>query len=133
MIPGPRKDAVINITRVTEFTGDDVDQYSKVVDLEGAFEFLAVYVPTIDSATITPYVQRDSHIDTAVVANGTVPVPTHFFHDNDADTDIAQATVASTGGYFIVFNIGGEQFVRIKASQNQTANRTFSVRGFNRG
>lgn len=132
MLPGSWKNALIDIDRSTEFTGDDVDRYSQVVDLGGAFEYLAVFIPTIDSAQITPYVQRDSHVDKVTNANGTVPVPVHFFNDSDADTDVVQSTVAGTGGIFVVFHIGSAQFVRIHSGANQTADRTFVIRGYNR-
>ncbi len=119
---GAWKDALIDIDRGTEFTGDDVDRYSKLVDLGADFDELTVKVPTIDSAQVTVYGQLTPAIDE-------VPVPIHFFHDIDADTDVVQSSVAGTGGIILTFKLGGLQFIRIYTSANMTADRTFKVRG----
>jgi hypothetical protein len=125
VIPGAWKSALIDIDRSTEFTGDDVDRYSKLVDLGMPFEFLTVIIPTITSAQITPYIQRTPSEDE-------VPVPVHFWNDSDADTDVVQSTVAGTGGLAVTFNIGGAQYVRLHSGANQIADRTLYARGFNR-
>ena len=123
MIPGPWKSALIDIDRATEFTGDDVDRYSALVDLEGNFEFVTVFIPTIDSATVTPYVQRDAAV-------ATVPVAVQVL-DADATGSFAHATTASTGAIAVTFRIGGVQHIRLYTGANQAADRTFYVRGFN--
>ncbi len=125
MIPGKWQEALIDIDRAAEFSGDDVDQFTKLVNLDMPFEFLTVLVPAVDSGAITPYVQKEPAVDT-------VPVPVHFFHDNNADTDVVQSTVADTGSKAITFNIGGNQFVRLKVAADQSADRSLQVRGFNR-
>ena len=119
------KTALIDIDRATEFSGDDVDQYSKLVDLKEYYEFLTVKLPTITSSTISVYGQETEAVDE-------VPVPVHFWHDNNADTNIEQATVAAATALILTFRIGGLEFIRIKAGTNQTADRSIKVRGFNR-
>ena len=53
------KTALIDIDRATEFTGDDVDRYSKLVDLKENYEFLTVRLPALSaSAIISVYVQE---------------------------------------------------------------------------
>jgi len=127
MIASRWHEALVDIDRSTEFTGDDVDRYSKLVDLGADFEFITVIMPTLESTTqVTPYIQKTQDEDD-------IPVPVYFFHDNDADTDIIQSSVAATGGYALTFRIGGAQFVRLYCGTNQTVDRTFYVRGFNRG
>jgi len=117
--------ATIDIDRSTEFTGDDADRYTDVIDLEDNYEFLTVFIPTITSASITPYLQMDGDIDT-------VPVASYFFHDNDADTDVIQSSAAATTTKFLTFNIGGCRYLRLYSSANQAADRTLYCRGYNR-
>ena len=135
------KTALIDIDRASEFVGDDVDQFSKLVDLGENCEFLTVHIPTgMDSAQIIPYVQRGEKITRATdffhpgseAVVGEVPFPVHFFHDQSADTDVVQATIATTGGLSITFRIGGYQYIRIKANANQDPDVELEVRGFNR-
>jgi len=123
---GERKSCLIDIDRSTEFTGDDVDQYSELVDLGSVFEFVRVEVPTITSATVTLTLQDDNAVTT-------VPKPLHGWYDIDADTNVAIATVAATTSIWIVFKDVWAQYVRIKCGANQAADRTFYLKGFNRG
>lgn len=122
MVAGPWREALIDIDRATEFTGDDVDQFSKLVDLGADFEFLTVFVPTITSAIVEPWVQRDGAI-------ATVPVAVVAL-DDDATGHFAHATTAGTGGIVVTFRIGGCQYVRVKAAANQAADRVFTIRGY---
>ena len=124
MLTSAWKTATIDIDRATEFSGDDVDQYSSLVDLDGDFEFLTVIIPTITSATTRPYIQRDGAI-------ATVPVAVSVL-DDDATGSFAHANTASVGSEVIIYRIGGVQFIRIKSSANQAADRAYIVRGFNR-
>lgn len=126
MLPTGWKPCLIDIDRASEFTGDDVDRYSELIDLGMPCEFITVIIPTMVSAQITPYIQRDGNV-------ASVPVPVHFWNDISADTDVVQSTVADTGGIAITFNIGGAQFFRLYSSANQTVDETFYIRGFNRG
>lgn len=117
--------ATIDIDRATEFTGDDVDQYSKLVDLLENYEFLTVHFDSaITSATLTPVVQVGPGVDE-------VPVPVHVL-DDDATGSFAHATTAGTTQVSVTFRIGGYQYVRLKTGANQAADETFKVRGFNR-
>jgi len=125
MITSGWKSCTIDIDRSAEFTGDDVDQYSGLLDLGQNYKYATVFIPSgMDSATVTPYVQRTQNKDD-------VPYAMHFWNDNDADTNIAQATVASTGGLYVTFWIGGAQYLRLKASENQDPDVVFYVMGFN--
>ncbi len=121
LLPGPVKEALVDIDRDTEFTGDDVDQYSKLVDLGGEFKYVLVYVPTITSATISLCVQRDPNIDT-------VPDPLNIL-DSNATGHFLSATTAGTAGMAILFHTGAVQYLRVKCGANQAADRKFYVRG----
>lgn len=120
---GAWKAALIDINRSSEFTGDDVDQYSELVDLGEGFNDLLVLIPTIDSAVVSIYVQKGPGKDE-------IPVSLNIL-DDDATGHFAHATTAGTGAIAIVFHIGGAEFIRIKTGQNQTADRTFYVMGSN--
>lgn len=128
MLSSGWKTCLIDIDRASEFTGDDVDQYSELVDLGHNYKYLTVLIPSsMDSATVTPYL---CHSGNEAAAEAEVPYPMHFWNDNDADTNIAQATVASTGGLYVTFWIGGAQYLRLKASADQDPDVTFYVLGF---
>ncbi len=111
------KDALVDIDRDAEFTGDDVDQYSKLVDLGGVFENVLVYIPTITSATVTLCLQRDSGITT-------VPLPLYIL-DTNATGNFLSATTAATTTMAILFKVGGVQYFRVKCGANQSADVTF--------
>jgi hypothetical protein len=120
------KTATLDYDRVaTEFVGDDVDRFTDLVDLGDNYEFLTVFIPTLSAqATIMPYVQRDELI-------ATVPVAVHAF-DADATGTFAHATSSGAGGIVATFRIGGTRYFRLYAGADQTANRVFYCRGFNR-
>ncbi|KKL84152.1 hypothetical protein LCGC14_1967580 [marine sediment metagenome] len=118
--------ATIDIDRDTEFTGDDVDQFSSLVDLGDNFEFVTVHFDSvITSSTINPWVQKTKEVDE-------VPVVKHVL-DDDATGSFAHATSAAVTQVSVTFRIGGYQYLRIRAGTNQSADETFSVRGFNSG
>ena len=118
--------ATIDIDRDTEFTGDDVDQFSSLVDLGDNFEFVTVHFDSvITSSTINPWVQKTRALDE-------VPVVKHVL-DDDATGSFAHATSAAVTQVSVTFRIGGYQYLRIRAGTNQSADETFSVRGFNSG
>jgi hypothetical protein len=83
---------------------------SAAVKLDKPYEYLNVIIPTIDSATVSLMV-----------------APT------EAGTYVtlgqSATTTASTGAFADTFQLGGYQFVKIKTSATQTANRTFQIRG----
>lgn len=108
-----------------EFTGDDVDQFTSVIDLKGNYEFVTVIVPVIVSGTIIPYIQR-----TPAVSE--VPAIMHIL-DADGAGSFAQTTAnISTVITAVTFRIGGAQYLRLRTSGNQTSDVTFYLKGFNR-
>lgn len=118
----PRKSCLVDIDRDTEFSGDDVDQYSALVDLGAKCDQVLIEVPTITSATITVYGQVGGDVLT-------VPKAVHYRQTSDNAT-AAWATTASTGAYFITCScLGGIQHIRLKSSEDQEADRTFYVTG----
>jgi len=120
MICSRWKTATFDIDRATEFTGDDVDQYSSLVDLEKPYTILIIDAPTIDASTVSVAVQEE---------DGVTQVPVLMHYTKSDDSSAAWATTAGTGGYSITCLIYGHQFVRIKCGSNQTADRVFKVRG----
>lgn len=119
------KTATIDIDRATEFTGDDVDQFSDVIDLEDNYEFVTVHCDSvITSATLAPWVQKTPEIDE-------VPVVKHALSDA-ATGSHEHATTAAVTQVSVTFRIGGYQYLRLRSGANQAADETFSVRGFNR-
>ncbi len=121
---GSWKEATIDIDRDTEFTGDDADQFSDVVDLGEDYEFVTVHFDgVITSATLNAWVQKGAEIDE-------VPVVKHAL-DDDATGSFAHATTEAVTSVSVTFRIGGYQFLRLRCGSNQAADRTFSLRGFN--
>ena len=105
-----------------EFSGQDIDRTSHLADIGFEAGGVMIFVPTIESATISLLVQRDSAITT-------VPVALHYKLPSDATT-AAWATTASTGGLMIHCPVlGGIQYFRILTGADQTANRTFYFKG----
>ncbi len=121
IVAGRWTSVLTDIDRSTEFSGDDVDRYSKLVDLGADFEKIVVVIPTITSGTVTLYTQRDGNV-------ASVPVILNIF-DDDATGHFAHATSSGTGDFAIVFHLGGIQYFRIYCGANQGADRTFWVRG----
>lgn len=115
--------ALLDIDRATEFSGDDVDQFSKLVDLGDSYEFVTIIIPTITSATIGLSIQRDGEEDS-------VPSPVYIL-DADATGNFLHATTAATTAMAVTFRLGGARWFRVKAGANQAADRTFYCRGFN--
>jgi hypothetical protein len=101
---GEWKSAVITIA-----TDDDL---SAEVDLGRDYEYLDIIIPTIDSSNISLYVSRNT--------GGT------FYQLGDSTSYFE----AATGGRADTLNLGGWQYVKIKTSAAQSANRTFTVRGW---
>lgn len=112
---------LMDIDLTAEYAGEDIDRTSALVNLGGEYTGVMIFVPTIDSATISLLVQRDSAI-------ATVPVPLHYKKPADASTAV-WATTASAGGYMITVPLGGIQYFRILTGADQTADRTFYVKG----
>ncbi len=88
-------------------------QTSTEINLGRDYEYMNIYVPTIDSANLT--------FTVSMTAGGT-------FAQLGAS---AVTVVAGTGGFFTTIELGGYQFVKIVASAAQTTlARTFYVRGY---
>ena len=123
LLAGGFKQALVDIDRPIEFTGDDVDQYSKLVDLGGVFSEVLVYIPALDAlAAVSLMIQRDGLIVT-------VPSPLHIM-DSDATGSFLHATTAATTDFkAILFHVGAVQFLRVYCDAAQVADRTFYVRG----
>ena len=120
--PGPVRTALIDIDRATEFVGDDVDQFSMLVDLGGFFENAQVWLPTLSSEGVASiYAQRDAAV-------ATVPVQVQTLDDN-ATGHFAKATTSGAGGIVITFNNVNTQYLRVKVAANQSADRSIIVRG----
>jgi len=100
------------------------DDLSEEVDLKGSFEFLTVIQPTLDGAhTVTVHI--------AMSSDGTYyPV---YQLDDDAAADFQQITTGLATARSLVFRIGGAQFVKVAVGTGVTTDKTFYVRGFNRG
>ena len=105
-----------------QYSGEDIDRTSALVDLGYECSGVLIYVPAIDSATIGLLIQRDSAITT-------VPAALHYRQTSDNATAV-WATTAGTGGYYIHCDcLGAVRYFRILTGADQTANRTFYVMG----
>jgi len=108
------------------FTDEDVDRFTELVDMGEAYEFLTVLIPALDaSGTVSVRIQKDEKVTTN-------PFAVHGFLDSDADNTVLQASTSGAGGIAVTFHIGGAQYLRLYVAADQTANRVFYVRGFNR-
>ena len=122
MIAGPIKTALVDIDRASEFTGDDVDRFSEVVDLGEDFARVLVWIPALDAnGVVSVYVQRDSVISS-------IPLQVQSF-DADATGHFVKGTSSGAGDIAITFDVGGVQYLRVHVAANQAADITFYVRG----
>ena len=116
--------SLMDVDRATEFTGDDVDRWSSVIDLKDNYEFVTITIPTIVSATISVGVMRNEVVTS---------VPSLVYSLSESATgNYLQATTAAETAMTVIFRIGGYRYFRIKSGANQTADVTFWVRGFTR-
>jgi len=119
---GEWKTATIDIDRASEFTGDDVDRFSGLVDLGREFGDILVYVPALDSSgVVSLYIQRDGELDT-------VPKQVQAF-DKDATGHFIHGTSSSAGDFYITFHVGAAQHLRVHVAADQAADRVFYVKG----
>ncbi len=116
--------ATIDIDGTVEYSGMDVDQTSSLIALPYPCSLLIIQVPTIDSATVGLLVVADGNSN-----NPAAEVPVAMHYQKSDDSTAAWATTAGTGSYSITVPIVGYQYLRIKVNANQTADRTFKVRG----
>lgn len=121
---GGWKDCLIDIDRASEFTGDDVDQYSELVDLGGLCDSVVIAVPALStSGTISVYVQEGG-------SEATVPKALHYKRTADETTSAEWKTTSGAGSFVIECNsLGSFRWIRLKVSENQAADRTLRVCG----
>ena len=119
-------DCLIDIDRDTEFSGDDADRYSKLVDLGREYENMIMEVPAIDSAALSVYLQETQ-------SEAAVPKPLHVRKRLTAEGTLLWSTTAGTGDYTVVVPIGGYRYVRIYSGADQTADRSIRLRGVRNG
>jgi len=121
---GPIKSALVDIDRASEFTGDDVDRFSELVDLEDNYKEVLVWIPALDaSGVVSIYADPDQN-----GAIDSIPVQVNTL-DRDATGHFVQGTSSGAGGFAIVYKIGGAQFIRVHVAADQAADITFYVRG----
>jgi len=107
------------------FTDEDVDRFTELVDMVEAYEFLTVLIPALSaSGTVSVRIPKDEKITTN-------PFAIHAF-DADATGSFLHATSSGAGGIAATFRIGGAQYLRLYVAADQTADRVFYVKGFNR-
>ncbi len=117
------KTATIDIDRDTEFSGDDADRFSNLVDLGWDFQNLQVLVPALSSSgAVSIYTQKGNSI-------ATVPFQIEEF-DADATGSFAHASSSSAGSISLSFKLGGIQYFRVHVAANQAADREFECRGY---
>lgn len=118
VLPNKPVSVTIDIDRSTEFTGDDIDRYSNLVDLGHLYSRVLIFIPALDaSGVVSLYIQRDQNV-------ATVPVQLQAF-DDDATGHFVHATSSGAGGIAIIFEIGAIQYFRIHVAADQAADRTF--------
>ena len=116
---------LLDYDRDEEFTGDDADQFSTICNLGGAYEFVTVILPIMDSADVTLYVQKTDAVDE-------IPALLYVLDYDAAGALVQTSATVSTAAFTLTYRIGGAQFFRLKCSANQDPDITFYCRGFNR-
>jgi len=115
----------VDVDRSTEFTVDDINQYSELCDLGGDYEFLNVLVPALDaSGSVVVYIQKDNSV-------ATVPTILTTFKSNGIGHFVLQ-TGTGAGGLAAIFRVGSCQYLRMRVNADQADDVVFYVRGFNR-
>ena len=123
LIPGGKKTATIDISRDTEFVGDDADRYSDLVDLGGIFSDVLVFIPALSaSAAVSLAIQLDGSKDT-------IPSPLHIMDSNATGSFLHAISAMTTAFKVVVFHVGAVQYLRIYCDADQAADRTFYLRG----
>jgi len=119
LIHGEWVDCLIDINRTpTEFSADDVDRYSELVDLGRAFEKLVIIVPaTVTASELLIYVQE-------LASTATVPTLLHV-----VNTDTAYTVTLAASTCFTCDCITGIRYLRLYSATNQAQDVTFRIRG----
>jgi hypothetical protein len=98
------------------------DTVSEEVDLENNYTYATVLIPTITSSTVS--------LKVSMTSGGTY-FPLYRL-DDDATGSFVDATTAGTTSCAVIFKIGGFRYVEVLCgSAQQSADKTFYVRGFN--
>ena len=119
---GAIQTALIDIDRPSEYSGDDVDRVSKLVDLGQQFKYVLITVPTINTAIVGLLGQLTSSED---------EVPFAVLYQKTDNTTSTWALSSVTGLMVISVFVGGLQYVRVQTTNaNQTEDRTFKLQGF---
>lgn len=114
--------ATIDVDRDEEFVGDDVDQFSSLVDLGRECNEVMLHLPTITSSTISIYGQRGG-------SEATVPQVIHVRDEEKAASTAAFVTTAGVGGVSIRCPAGGYRHIRVRCNTNQSADRAILCKG----
>ena len=102
--------ATIDIDRDSEFSGDDVDQFSGVVDLQEYFDGVALKLPALTNSAITLY-----NADNATVS--TVPLVLHVMKA-DLSATAAWTVSAGTGSIQVIARgLGAVRFLRVRCTK----------------
>ena len=102
MIPSQWKNATITYLTDADLTAE--------VDLEKPYENMTIIVPALDSTTLVCWAAEKTGGTYYTVGK-------------------SQSVEAGTGSYIDVWPICGLQYIKIETGTDQTANRTFRVRG----
>lgn len=118
--------SVMDVDRIpTEFTGDDVDRFTSLIDLDGNYEFVTIILPIMVSSTVVVYIQRTEKIDE-------IPSLLHILDADSAASLVQTSPTVELTSLAVTFRIGGAQYFRLYTSGNQTSDITFYAKGFNR-
>lgn len=128
MLIGEWQTVVLDYDKTAEYSGQDIDTTSDLFDLgsgllgqAGLYDGIQIIVPTIDTGTLSLLVAQ-----TPVITE--VPIPLHI--DKGDGTTVLWTLSSGTGALMVtVYGVGAVQYGRLKTGGNQSANRTFKVRG----
>lgn len=102
---GEWRDAVITIATDTDLSAE--------VDLGASFHQLQIRIPAIDAADVGIEVAEESGGTYYTLGNGTALI------------------LAGEGGFTTTVLLGGYQYIKVRTTNPQSANRTFRIRGSN--
>ena len=122
MFIGKWQVCLFDIDRASEFTGDDVDRYSKLVNLGRPFERLLLAIIAPITSALSIYVQEDA-------SEATVPKQLNYVKPETA-THAAWTTTAGTGSQMISCDyLNGYKYVRIYSGADLPVDRTIRICG----
>jgi hypothetical protein len=128
MIIGDWQTVTLDYDKTAEYSGQDIDTTSDLFDLTGGlsekgfYDGFEIIIPTIETGTVSLLIAQTSTITE-------VPVPLHV--SNGVGATVLWTVTSGTGGLqTAAHNVGAIQYGRIKTGGNQSANRSFKIRGF---